>query len=1420
MRIYKIISLSICLILFVCAKAQRNQYHFSRIDISAGLSNNEVNCIIKDEKGFLWFGTRSGLNRFDGYKFKVYKHDLRDTTSISDDDVTQLFEGPEHTLWINTKTSLVVYNLLTEKFSRQAQKKLTAYGIGDTLITAIRKDNNGNYWFLSSASGLYKYNPSTQTSTRLFYEAKSADDYQAKRITDFSLAEPGFLWVVDFTGTVSKMDLSTGKTVFSAPLLKGINPNVTDGFLMYVDAQKHLWFYSPGVALGVFYYNISTQSMVHITKGTSGKALNNDVVRSIAQDDNGLIWVATDHGGVNLIDKASLEVQYLLNNDDDAHSIVQNSIDAMYTDNNGIIWIGTFKKGLCYYHKDIIKFPLYRHKPSLPDGLPFNDVNRFLEDAKGNIWVGTNGGGLIYYNRQTAKFTTYKHNAADAGSICSDVIVSMCLDHNQTLWIGTYFGGLDSFDGTNFTHYKHNAADANSISDNSIWSLLEDSQQRLWIGTFSAGLDRFDRATKQFVHYKPTGWHSVHCAYICDLLETRNGDIWIGSASGIDVLEKSTNDFKHFYNQDKARPQTSLSNNNTIAMLQDSRGLIWVTTREGLDYYDPSKDVFTTLRMEDGLPDNIIMSIVEDQQHNLWVGTPNGLCNIIVEKNAESGHLFFQFRNYNEADGLQGREFNEYSAYATRDGYLLFGGSNGFNMFKPQQINSTAHNPLLAITDIQMFNRSVAVGENLNGHVILPQAISDTKEIALKYNENVFSIEFAALNFFYTAKLRYAYTLEGFSNEWLIADDKTHKATYTNLDPGNYVFKVRAINENGVFGKEEATLRIRILPPFWRTPVAYTLYALLLVASLYIARRLVLKRASTRFALEQERMEAQRLHELDMMKIRFFTNISHDFRTPLSLILTPLDKIIKHTAEASQKNQFQMIHRNARRLLNMVNQLLDFRKMEMQELKLNPSSGDIIRFIKEISYSFTDLAEKKNIKFCYASSVNRLVAAFDHDKIERMLFNLLSNAFKFTPEGGTVTVQLAAAEATGKDKTLLEIRVSDTGIGIPAEKHEKIFERFFQNDANGKMVSQGSGLGLAITREFVKLMDGTVAVQSEVNKGTCFIVQLPLEEVDAVLPGAATVTGQDGLEVLAETVDAQLPPEEAVAIDVIEPVQEAAPEKTDATGTKKPVVLIVEDNEDLRFYLKDNLKQYFTIVEAVNGKAGWQKALAAHPDVIVSDISMPEMNGIDLCRKIKSDKRTMFVPVILLTALMGEEQQLAGLETGASDYMTKPFNFEILLSKIRNLLTQQAVAKRTYQKQVSAAPTEITVESPDEKFMQSALKMVETNISNPDLSVEELSRGLLMSRVALYKKLLALTGKTPLEFIRSIRLKRALQLLEKSNLTVAEIAYEVGFNDPKYFSKFFKAEFNMLPSAYIALKRKGQGTADAAVKEESVDNIV
>ncbi|MFT3827263.1 MAG: two-component regulator propeller domain-containing protein [Chitinophagaceae bacterium] len=1352
---------------FLLLNAQPAPVQFSHIDISHGLSNNQVNCVIKDNKGFMWFGTIAGLNRYDGYSFKVFRHNVNDSSTLSDDFVNRVLEGPGNLLWIETRSGFNLYNPRTEKIDRNIGKYLTSLSLPSLAITNIIKDKTGSYWFLMGQQQLFRYDTATGKAVLVY---KSAD--ANRQVVSCSAISNGCIWMVHADGTLACIN-RTGTIVAQTDALAKRFQYQLLQYRLFTDAQDELWLFVNSDPRGVIHYDPAANVWDQITKDSGKERLNTNLVIGILQDNNNNIWICTDHGGINLLDKKERKVHYLLNNADDPKSLSQNSITSFYKDNNGIVWIGTYKRGLNYYHENIIKFPLYRHQASNTASLPFNDVNRFVEDAKGNLWIGTNGGGLIYYDREKNHYTRYQHSITDAGSLSNDVIVSLCIDHNQKLWIGTYFGGLDCFDGKKFTHYRHNVADTNSLADDRIWEILEDSRHNLWIGMLSGGMDRFDRQQNIFYHYPPGRPNSLQSTYVSSFLEDKSGNLWVGTSDGVDVLDLASGKFTHY---STAANAGNLSNNNTISLLQDSRGQVWVGTHDGLNVFDNKMKTFRTFRTDAGLPSNTILTMLEDDNNTIWISTPNGI-SAVTQNNKPVASLAIRCRNYDELDGLQGTEFNENAAYKTKKGELIFGGAEGFNLFNPAKIVSDQVVPAVALTDFQLFNKSVAIGEEYGGKVLLEQSISQTQSLTLPYNQNDISIEFAALNFSNTEKNKYAYILEGFNKEWLTGDGKIRRATYTNLDPGHYTFRVKAANESGIWNENGPVLAITILPPFWNTPLAYLLYVIAAAGILWFARRMVLQRARMRFEIEQQRQEAQRMHELDMMKIKFFTNVSHEFRTPLSLILTPLDKIIRNAAQPEQKKQFQLIHRNARRLLHLVNQLLDFRKMEVQELRLNAAQGDIVRFIKEISASFTDIAEKKHIRFRFHAEVESMLTMFDHDKLERILFNLLSNAFKFTQPGGEVAVTVSQ---TGEWQRILVIKVTDTGIGIPQEKQEKIFERFFQHEIPGSMVNQGSGIGLAITKEFVKMHEGSITVQSEVEKGSCFTVMLPVKKI-----------------VLQEV----LAPEEEVTEEVMEnefteeAVADTAP-PIKANG-KKPVLLLVEDNDDFRFYLKDNLKDLFIIHEAANGHEGWQKALAQHPDLVVSDISMPGMNGIDLCKKIKNDARTSHLPVILLTALTGEEQQLQGLETGANDYLTKPFNFEILLSRIRNILSTQARLRKTFQKQVTVQTADINVVSPDEQFILKALEVVEKNMSNADFSVEEMSKALCMSRVALYKKLLSLTGKTPIEFIRSIRLKRAAQLLEKSQLTVAEIAYEVGFNNPKYFARYFKTEFNVLPSAYV-----------------------
>jgi signal transduction histidine kinase/DNA-binding response OmpR family regulator len=863
--------------------------------------------------------------------------------------------------------------------------------------------------------------------------------------------------------------------------------------------------------------------------------------------------------------------------------------------------------------------------------------------------------------------------------------------------------------------------------------------------------------------------------YIRDMVEDREGNVWIAThGGGIAVFSPALEKFT-IYNTGNSK----LPIDKVQSLLEDRYGQIWAATLGGgLALFHKKTNDFTVYSEKDGLQNSSVFKVLEDQQGLIWVSTNKGISSLDASTK--------KINNYDYHNGIQRNSFMRGSGIKLSTGELFFGGLEGFNYFHPSALIKNNNVPAVVITDLRISNRSVAPSED--GPI--QEHISVADEINLDYKQN-FALDFVGLNYTAPEKNQYAYKLEGFDKDWNYVGNVT-SASYTNLDPGEYVFRIRASNNDGVWNNEGRSIKVHVHPPFWLTVYAYIFYALIPIGLVLYLRHRGIIRIKRKYALEQEKLvaeqerrETERIRELDALKIKFLTNLSHDFRTPISLILGPVDTLLGQQKDPPASVHLQMIKRNAKRLLNLVNQLLDFRKMEEHELKLNLSEGELISFLKETSDSFKDLSERKKIEFAFSNKIEKLYTLFDHDKLERILFNILSNAFKFTLEGGKIAVAVEAGEeVTDESITWVTLKVSDTGIGIPADKKEKIFELFFQNTTAAAILNQGTGIGLSITKEFVKMHGGTIDVDSKQGKGTTFSIHLPFTRLEALTQGKEIMH-----EPIVAATETELEDEQ-----IIQQEQQTEPEKT--------TVLLVEDNDDFRFYLKDNLRLHYKVLEAANGKEGWQKALAQHPQLIVSDINMPGMDGIELCKKIKADKRTGHIPVILLTALTGEEDQLRGLQTGANDYISKPFNFELLNARIKNLLALNNTFKKTYTKQIKALAPEIEIQSGDEILLQTIHQYLEDNLTNPQLSVEELSRHVGMSRSSLYNKLLEVTGQTPVEYIRSVKLDKAIILLQKSDMNIAQIAYSVGFSTPNYFAKSFKAKYNMLPSEYMLKMRK------------------
>lgn len=813
-----------------------------------------------------------------------------------------------------------------------------------------------------------------------------------------------------------------------------------------------------------------------------------------------------------------------------------------------------------------------------------------------------------------------------------------------------------------------------------------------------------------------------------------------------------------------------MSNDAVNHVYKDSRGLIWIATREGLNVYDVRRHLFLDLSPVAEAKGSFIAAITEDQERNMWVSTSRKVIRVTVASDGKGSYLF-DSRAYNSEDGLQNCDFNQRSIKTLHNGIIAIGGLYGVNIFAPDHIRYNKMLPNVMFTGLSLFDEAVKVGQSYGGRVLIEKELNDVENVEFDYKQNIFSASFASDNYNLPEKTQYMYKLEGFNNDWLTLPLGVHNVTFTNLAPGKYVLRVKAINSDGYVGMKEATLGIVVNPPFWMSWWAYLLYTIGLVVVFFLARYRMLKREREKFHLQQIENEVAKNEEINNMKFRFFTNVSHELRTPLTLIISPLEGMLKETTDELQSTRLQLMYRNAQRLLHLVNQLLDFRKGEMSTHQLSLSEGDIISYVHSVCNSFLLMADKKHIQFSFFSGIDTFSMAFDADKVGKIVMNLLSNAFKFTPEGGRVTVMIEHVAGT---PDMLEIKIADTGIGISDVDKEHIFERFYQADHKGVEETTGNGIGLSLVRDFVTLHEGEVKVFDNIGTGSVFVIQFPVKHVETQV---------------------QLPPETGISIGEEED-KEIKEETREETERKDfPLLLIVDDNEDFRIFMRYSLELRYRVKLAVNGNEAWEMMQEELPDLVISDVMMPQMDGNELCRLIKQDKRTAYIPVILLTARQNTEAKLEGLQTGADDYVTKPFNMTILVLRIRKLI-ELSRYHRVTQGMIDPAPSEIVITSLDEKLIEKAIKYVEDNMSRTELSVEELSRELGMSRVHLYKKLLQITGKTPIEFIRVIRLKRAAQLLRESQLHVSEVAFEVGFNNPKYFSRYFKDEFGVLPSVY------------------------
>ncbi len=1323
------------------------EFYFKNINSDQGLSSNSVNAILRDKQGHLWVGTNLGLNRFDGYNTQVYKHDVSNPTSLNNNYVLSLKQDADDVLWIQTKTGLNTFDYQLEKVSSDCLPILSQRGITDNYLLNIVCGKNITAHFVNNLE-VKIYNHKTKSiikvqkdNREIFYENGCFDNDDN-------------LWLIDRSCMLYKINTKNGK--ITNRLKNLTNSKNTYNRSLYVDKRNNLWVTLNSSLLYLF--DTKTNKFTDFKNELRGAPFNSFPIRSVIEDENSTIWIATDHGGICLLNPFNFSYKSILEDEKNNFSLSENTITALFPDADGAIWVGTYKQGVDYYH------PLNRRFSTnkIPGLSSNNDINCFVEDNEGNIFIGTNGKGLFKYNIKT---NTYNYVNYNSNGNIDNTIVSLLFDTKGRLWIGTYMDGLYCYDGKKFIHYFNNVISNPVLPDNNIWSLVEDANQAIWIGTLNVGFYKFDETVNMFVSFNSE--RNRYSTIECSLKDNEN-NLLFGSAWGITVLKPNGKFHKYLeFNKNNDR---FAERNYINSIAQDKKGYFWIATQNGLAVLNITTGNYHFLNTEPGLENKSINMVIVDKENAVWLSTTTGIYMIKIIDYGQLNDIKTNIIRFGKEDGLQDNKFNGKSAYQSKNGKLFFGGINGFNVINPDDIKPEKTLQNVVLTNLYINNNLIAIGDNISGRVLLKKSLSFTPSISLKHDESTITIAFTALDFLHPEKNNYEYQLKGFDDKWITIDASNPKATYNNLSRGTYTFNVRVKN-NGTFTDSKPTsLIIEVEPPFWLSWPAFLLYFIIISVLIVFIYRYLIDRATFELRLSKEHQERQHIEEISAMKVKFFTNLSHELRTPVSLIMLPIENMLAKNIDAGIKNNLTMVLRNAKRLLFIVNQLLDFRKLEVGEITYHPVMGDIVSFIKDIVLPFMDISQNKNIKLTVKSNVEELYTNFDHNKLERILFNLLSNAFKFTPNHGSVEVNIQYTE--GIDLPI-RIEVTDTGIGIDKSKISNIFKPFYQVDNQGAIADMGTGIGLSITYEFVRLHNGNIHVESEIDKGTSFIIELPMTEE------RAPVIKED------------LPEEELVVS-----LESMKIPTMDSISKKAKTILLVDDNDDFRFYLVENLRSLYNVIEANNGQIAYEKANRFLPDIIVSDVTMPEMDGFEFCRKVKTEVNTSHIPVVLLTANTLDDDKITGFEAGADEYISKPFNVGVLKARIRNLLLKKDEQRSKLNNQSGLSISEVNLPTLDEKLLEKVNKYTLEKIADSEFGIEDLSKLIGMSTVYLNKKMSALTGKTTSEYVRSIRLRKAANLLEKSDLTISEVAYEVGYNSPKYFSKYFKEEYGILPSEY------------------------
>jgi ligand-binding sensor domain-containing protein/signal transduction histidine kinase/DNA-binding response OmpR family regulator len=1380
----RIISVALLLIIqhFVFGQ-QPSPLIIKKISTYQGLSNSVINAIVQDNNGFMWFATEDGLNRYDGYTFTVFRHDTHDPNTISNNFISDLYKQPgSNQLWIATNNGLNLYDYDKNRFIHFTHNDHNAFSLNNNLVSRIAKSNDTNLWIGTNGGGVSYFNLKSEHFIHIMNVSGSDSHFNDGRVSALLEDSYGILWIGTQNAGLYAYDIKKNKVVHYKQGQKGTNSipsNIIN--VIFEDRNHNLWIGTNG-GLSLFEKN-TKKFITFVHHPNDPSSLSSNIVRNIIQDREGVIWVGIQSGGISkfrlssaMLKNPNRAIFQNIYESDDETGLSYSTVQVLYEDKDNNIWIGTYKGGINFISGTPDQFFVINQSKNNKPGLSYHKLWGICDDNQGNIWIGTDGGGIDEYNPSLGIIKVFKHSDKNPRSLSDNAILSALKDKKGNLWFGTYSGGLNQYDPKTggFTHYENILGDSTSLPNNDVRVIYEDAQHNLWVGTNGGGLSLLYPNNHTFNNSIMQKW-GLTGSSVRAMIQDKAGNYWIGTyTNGVYYINRLTSTITHFLHN--SNDTCSLGDNTIFSIIQDHTGRIWIgTDGGGLSLYDPSQNNFKNYNENNGLANDNIKALLEDKSGNIWLSTIKGISCFSVQKK--------YFINYDNQDGVPAGEFADGSALFSK-GIMYFGNMYGLCYFNPERVEKTVLQPVVHIVDFQLFNQSVNIRSAQFPDSPLSHNIINTREITLNYKQSFFTLVFSALNYQTPDKIQYAYMMKGLDNSWNYTGNE-RIATYRNLKPGRYVFMVKATNIPKDWGSAYTSLVINVLPPFWETWWAYLIYFVLLLGIIFRIYRYYQQKNILKQNLLFEKITRQKEHQLNQEKLRFFTNITHEFRSPLTLIIGPLQDLLRESKlPAPIMHKLMIMHRNSNQLLNLIDKLLEFRKVEAGEMKLRIVRGNIASLLKEVYYSFNPLFAHKNIEFIIETCADEVDLWYDPEKIVIILNNLLSNAYKYTHKGGKVSLELTCGNEN--DKEVVMIKVRDTGIGISERHKQNIFDQYYR--IGEVKEAQGYGIGLALTKNLVLLLKGDISVESELGKGSCFTVTLlrgnqHFSEDQLFNDGEKPTLNMNAM--------LKLEGEEMASDPSTEP---DIPSQQD---DQKKIILVVEDDLDIMSYIKDSFVGEFRILEASNGEIGLKLAAKYLPDIIITDIIMPKMNGMELCKRVKSDLKTCHIPVIMLTALNTLQYKMEGYEIGADSYITKPFSTSLLASRIHNLIKSRKLLAEHISRSLLFQPEEVQLGLKDEKFISDAIEIIEKNISNEKFDALFLAEELNMSQSALYRKLKALSGFTIAEFIRGIRLKKAAQLLRSQSYTVSEVAYMVGFNDLKHFRNCFKEQYKVSPSDYM-----------------------